>query len=279
MKLAVLADIHSNLAALQAVVDDIVAWRPDVVVVAGDIVNRGPQPAECLALVLELQQTAGWLTLLGNHEEYVIAQAQPNPPGDGPTADIFRSTRWTLARLEGDVAPLLTLPFQQVTAAPDGGEARIVHASARGTRDGIFPTTLDETLRMQVGQPAPALLCVGHTHVPLVRQVDRTTVVNVGAVGLPFDGDRRASYGRLTWRGGRWLAEVTRLDYDWRRTEQAYTTSGFLDAGGPLVKLHLAELRSARSQLFSWMAVYEADIIGGRITVSDAVDRWLAVRE
>ena len=81
MKLAVLADIHANLAALQRVVEDIDAWRPDVVVVGGDVVNRGPQPAECLAFVLERQRTHGWRTVLGNHEEYVIQQAGPNPPG------------------------------------------------------------------------------------------------------------------------------------------------------------------------------------------------------
>ena len=44
MKLAVLADIHANLPALLAVLDSIDAWRPDAVVVAGDIVNRGPRP-------------------------------------------------------------------------------------------------------------------------------------------------------------------------------------------------------------------------------------------
>ena len=278
MKLAVLADIHANLAALERVVEFIDAWQPDVVVVGGDVINRGPQPAECLALVLERQRTHGWLTVLGNHEEYVIQQAGPNPPGAGAAdADIYRPTRWTLARLGGDIAPLQAMPFQESIAGPDGSEVRIVHASTRGTRDGIFPQTPDDTLREQIGSPAPAVLCVGHTHWPLVRRLDDTLVANVGAVGLPFDGDPRASYGQVTWAAGSgWQAEVIRLDYDWQRTEEAYVSTGFLEQAGPLARLHLAELRSARSQLFSWVAEYEDQILHGRIAVGEAVDRWLA---
>ncbi|MCB9153815.1 MAG: metallophosphoesterase family protein [Caldilineae bacterium] len=276
MKLAVLADIHANLAALERVVEDVDAWQPDVVVVGGDVVNRGPQPAECLALVLERQRTHGWLTVLGNHEEYVISQAGPDPPGAGADADIYRPTRWTLARLGGDIAPLQAMPFQQSVVRPDSGEVRIVHASTRGTRDGIFPQTRDDTLRLQVGSPPPAVLCVGHTHWPLVRQVDDTLVVNVGSVGLPFDGDTRASYGQLTWENGGWQAEVVRLAYDRQRTEEAYVTTGFLEQAGPLARLHLAELRSARSQLYSWVIAYEDEILHHRISVDEAVDRWLA---
>ncbi|MEZ4767342.1 MAG: metallophosphoesterase family protein [Caldilineales bacterium] len=276
MKLAVLADIHANLAALERVVEDIDAWQPDVVVVGGDVVNRGPQPAECLTLVLERQQTRGWLTVIGNHEEYVIAQAGPNPPGKGADAGIYRPTRWTLARLSGDIRPLQAMPFARSVAGQDGSEARVVHASTRGTRDGIFPQTPDDTLRKQTGSPPPAVLCVGHTHWPLVRTIDDTLVVNVGSVGLPFDGDPRAGYGRLTWSQGGWQAQVVRLDYDRQRTEEAYITTGFLDQAGPLARLHLAELRTARSQLFSWVAEYEDEILHGRISVGDAVDRWLA---
>ena len=276
MKLAVLADIHANLAALERVVEDVDAWQPDVVVVGGDVVNRGPQPAECLALVLERQRTHGWLTVLGNHEEYVISQAGPDPPGAGADADIYRPTRWTLARLGGDIAPLQAMPFQQSVVRLDSGEVRIVHASTRGTRDGIFPQTRDDTLRLQVGSPPPAVLCVGHTHWPLVRQVDDTLVVNVGSVGLPFDGDTRASYGQLTWENGGWQAEVVRLAYDRQRTEEAYVTTGFLEQAGPLARLHLAELRSARSQLYSWVIAYEDEILHHRISVDEAVDRWLA---
>ncbi|HEX7974983.1 MAG TPA: metallophosphoesterase, partial [Anaerolineales bacterium] len=72
MKLAVLADIHANYVALQAVAAHIQAWQPDAVIVAGDVINRGPRPAECLHFVLEKEKTEGWRLVRGNHEDYVI---------------------------------------------------------------------------------------------------------------------------------------------------------------------------------------------------------------
>lgn len=276
MKLAVLADIHANLAALEAVLEDVDAWRPDVVVVAGDIVNRGPRPAECLRLVQERQRTAGWQVVLGNHEEYVLFHTRPDAPKAGPTFEIFRSSYWTLQRLNGEVAALEAMPFQQTIQAPDGSAVRIVHASTRGTRDGVFPDTPDQVLALQVGQPAVPLFVVGHTHIPLVRRVGDTLVVNTGAVGMPFDGDPRASYARLTWGRGGWQAEIVRVPYDRRQTEQDYRATGFLDGGGALTHLMLQELRLARSQLYQWSLRFEAAVLTGEISVDQSVERFLA---
>ena len=276
MKLAVIADIHANLPALHAVLESINAWQPDAVVVAGDIVNRGPRPAECLALVTERQRAAGWLLLLGNHEEYVLRQAQPHAARSGARFDIFRSACWTYQRLNGQMGTLETLPFSQSLLAPDGSEARVTHASMRGTRDGVFPDTPDHVLRVQVGRPHAPLLVVGHTHVPLVRRVDGTLVVNVGAVGMPFDGDPRASYGQLIWQRGGWQAKIVRVVYDRQQTEQDYVDTGFLADGGALVRLMLQELRLARSQLFPWALDYEAPVLAGELTIDESVDRHLA---
>lgn len=278
MKLAVLADIHANLPALQAVLEHIDHWQPDVVVVAGDIVNRGPRPLECLQLVQERQRGRGWLSLLGNHEEYVLYQTKPEAPRQGPAFEIFRNSYWTLQQLAGDVAALEALPFQQTVMAPDGRLARIVHASARGTRDGVFPVTPDEELRAQIGRPRVPLFVVGHTHWPLVRQIDGTLVVNVGAVGMPFDGDRRASYGQLTWRRGEWRAEIIRLGYDWEWAERDFFETGFIEQAGPLAQLMLVELRQARSQLYAWTMAYEAAVLAGQLSLAESVDKFLELR-
>ena len=276
MKLAVLADIHANLPALHAVLDHLDAWQPDAVVVAGDIVNRGPRPLECLCFVQEKERSEGWLTVLGNHEEYVIAQSRPDAPRAGPAFDIFQSSYWTYQQLGCNVIPLEAMPFRQTVPVEDGTEVRIVHASARGTRDGIFPETPDEVLTKQIGRPHVPLFCVGHTHWPLVRQLDGTLVVNVGAVGMPFDSDRRASYGQLTWRHGQWQAEIVRLPYDWLRAERDYVDTGFLDGGGPFARLMLVELQRAQSQLYGWTNTYEQAVLAGELSVQESVDRYLA---
>jgi len=274
MKLAVLADIHANYTALQTVTEHIEGWHPDRVVVAGDIVNRGPRPAECLRFVQEKQRTYGWLTVRGNHEDYVISCGAPDAPNCGPEYDIFRTAYWTYQQLNGNVAVLEAMLFQQSLKVPDGSEARIAHASMRGNRDGIYPETTDDELRRQI-QPPPALLCVGHTHRPLIREIDETLVVNVGAAGLPFDGDRRASYAQLEWQPGKWNAKIIRLDYDWQQTERDFLESGFMEESGALAPLILDEFHTARSRLYQWAEKYEAGVLGGEMTIEESVQRFI----
>ena len=275
MKLAVLADVHANFAALETVTAHIEAWRPDMVVVAGDVVNRGPRPLECLRLVQEKVHTSDWLTVRGNHEDYIIYQTEYSRHCRAEEREFYRYTHWTCARLNGQVPWLETMPFQRSLVGPDGGEIRVTHASMRGNRDGIFARTSDEELRRQI-MPPPKLFCVGHTHWPLVRQIDDTLVVNSGAVGLPFDGDTRASYAQLVWQAGNWQAKIVRLDYDLAQTERDFTETEFLVEGGALAHLILDELRTARSHLFRWTYQYQELILRGEITMAESVQRFIA---
>ncbi|MGH2537048.1 MAG: metallophosphoesterase family protein [Candidatus Promineifilaceae bacterium] len=275
MKIAVLADIHSNFAALEAAAADVEAWRPDQVIVAGDVVNRGPRPAECLAFVLERQAAAGWLLVRGNHEDYVLYHARPEAPRQGPRFELRRDSYWTYCRLDGRVEALAAMPFQVSLAGPGGGELRAVHASMRHNRDSIFPDTPHAELRPRIA-PAPAVLCVGHTHIPFVERVDDTLLVNVGSAGLPFDRDWRAAYARLTWDRSGPQAEIHRLEYDRQRAERDYIASGFLDRAGPLARLMRLELRQARSHLHQWARRFEAAVLADEIRLAAAVDEYLA---
>jgi predicted phosphodiesterase len=274
MRVAVLADIHSNLRALETVAADVAAWTPDAVVVAGDVVNRGPRPAECLEFVLERQAAAGWLLVRGNHEEYVLAQAKPDAPRAGPAFEVARNSYWSYLRLQTRVAELAAMPPQASLAGPDGREVRVVHASMRGNRDGIYPDTPDGLLRQKVA-PAPAVLCAGHTHRPVVRRLNGCLVVNVGSVGAPFDGDRRAAYARLAWEGGRWRAEIVRLEYDHAGAGREFFESGYVPDAGPLADIILTEHRLARSLLHLWVGHYEALVLVGKMTMAQSAEECL----
>lgn len=274
MKLAVLADIHANFPALLAVIDHIERWQPDQVIVAGDIVNRGPSPLPCLELVQDKVKTAGWLVVCGNHEEYILNVARQRETFSEPMLEILRFTDWTYQQLHQHLDILEALPFQQSLRAPNGLEARVVHASMLGNRDGVFPRTTIDELRQKI-VPAPALLCVGHTHWPLVRYVDESIVVNVGAVGLPFDRDTRASYAQITWQRGTWQPEIVRLDYDRAQAERDFIETNFMQDGGPLAELILDELRYARSNLYRWTSQFQAAILAGEINTADAVRKFV----
>jgi predicted phosphodiesterase len=274
-KLAVLADIHGNFPALQAVADHIARWAPDAVVVAGDMVNRGPRSRECLRFVLAHAADAGWQLIRGNHEEYVLRVArEPGVQAPGLEGAVRENVAWT-ARQLGDDVGLLPLAAQVSLAAPDGGEVRIVHASMRHNRDNILPTTPDDVLREQIA-PAPPLICVGHTHRPLIRSLDTTLVVNVGSVGLPFDGDERASYAQLTWRHG-WQATIARVAYDRAQAERDYAMTGFMRDSGVIAELIYDEFRTARPRLFRWLERYSEPVLAGELTAAESVHEYLTL--
>jgi len=275
MKFAVLADIHANLVALEAVSDHLEAWRPDQVIVAGDVVNRGPRPRECLHFVQEKQQSQGWLVVRGNHEDYVISHDEPDAPRSGPQFEMQQHAYWTYRQLNGDVSALKAMPFQQSLAGPEGQEVRVTHASMQGIRDGIYPQISPSELRQKI-QPPPSLLCVGHTHRPLIRSIDDTLVINVGSAGLPFDGDPRPSYARLEWRRDRWQAQIIRLDYDRQQAERDFFETDFFEGSGPIADLILDELRTAQSRLFQWTAQYYDLLIAGEITMEQSTREFLA---
>lgn len=288
MKLAVLADIHGNEQGMRAVLDHLAAWGPDHVVVAGDVINRGPRPAECLREILRLQREQGWQLIIGNHEQYVIRQdsfADATPE----MRALFQPTHWTWRQVGADLTRVREWPFSVEFADPAGDLARVTHASMLGTRDGVFRQTPDDELARKLGPPdaagrLPALFCVGHTHIPLVRRLPGmpgmpgSLVINVGAVGMPFDGDARVSYGQMTLRADGWHAEVIRLAYDHARAERDFFDSGFIDEGGPLARVMLCELRGSYGLLFDWTSQFEKPVLAGEITIAQSVERYLRAR-
>ncbi len=281
MKVAVLADIHGNWAALEAVLADLATWQPDQVVVAGDVVNRGPESPRCLAYVYEQVQNAGWLWVRGNHEDYMLAHAMPAKPLTAAQQAVYQIAHWIYHhQLGASAVPILqSMPFAQHIIAPDSSLLRVVHASVKHNRAGIFPETPESELAELVtssAYPSPAALVVAHTHRPLLRQHGQTLLVNTGAVGMPFDSNPRASYARLIWQANiGWSARVVRLIYDRAATRRAFTTSGLLDAGGPTAQIILREFEWAASLLSVWAHQYEAAALAGQIDLHDSVTHFL----
>lgn len=277
-KLAVLADIHANLAALQAVLDDLERWSPDQVIVAGDVVNRGPQSDRCLELLLHQAAARGWLLLRGNHERYVLQfdrdRLRPEFAADPARRAIVAPVAWTYSQVAPHLDAIAALP-ESLRLDLGSETLAVYHASLRHDRDGITRSSSDAELREQV-DTTTTLFCVGHTHVPLLRQLDSTLVVNVGSVGLPFDGDTRAAYARLSRGRDGWRAEIVRLEYDLAATLRAFETSGALAAVGGQGPLMLRELETGRSLIYDFVPAYFDRIRAGEISMEQAAREYLA---
>lgn len=275
MKIAILSDIHGNLPALQAVTADIETWQPDLVIVNGDIINRGPSNAACLDFALAKQAQAGWVLLRGNHEEYVLTGADPNRPRTGPKAELRGFSDWTYGQIHGRALEIAALPDRFAWHAPDGSTLMVMHGSVLGNRLGIYPNSTDAEIRTRIA-PSPAIFVTAHTHRALERRVDESLVVNIGSAGLPFDDDWRVSYGRFRWtkREG-WQAELRRLPYDRAQAERDLFSSGFMDEAGAFADLVLVELRLARGLIHRWAQVYQELFLAGEIGLRESVDLFL----
>jgi len=283
MKIAVLADIHANYIALKTATEHLSHWEPDRVIIAGDTVNRGPRPAECLDLIQDKIDSDGWLALRGNHEDYVIIHASPDAPHQGPALEVHRASYWTFQQLGSDVEQLSDMPFQQTFPGPDRRTVQFLHGSLLGARDGIYPETSDYSLRKKIGldqlsqtETSLALFGVGHTHRPVIRWLNGVLVVNAGSVGLPFDHDTRLAYAQLTWSNGNWRAEIIRLAYDLDRAERDFHDTGYLENAGPLTQLVKIELLTASSHLYNWAIEFQESALDGKISVLESVREYLS---
>ena len=280
MRVVIFSDVQANLPAMQEAVERILKWDPDLVVMAGDLVNRGPKSLECLELFDQLRRTRGWLPVQGNHETYVL-RCGAEAPGTPLEAELRRFADWTYAQLRPRIAALTGWPdhlcFHAASAEPAAAQSwvHVTHGTMASNRDGIGPGVPDAALRGKL-PPDIALFVTAHTHRPLERVLDGIPILNVGSVGSPFDGDVRGSFARLEWRGGCWQREIVRFTYDRARADRDFLASGFIEEGGALARILYEEWRQARPLMPRWRRDFEAAVLAGERAPGAAVAEFLS---
>jgi predicted phosphodiesterase len=275
MRVAVLADIHGNLTALEAVVADLQRVTPDIVYVAGDFQNRGPNPFEVTRFVA----SQGWRLLRGNHEDYVIQQSEGESPPNLTDYYSWLPARWTAGLTRDSVRWIRNLPIADSFHGPDGRRVTVAHGSERSNNEGFFPRTAEAKAREMLGSPPPALLCCGHSHLPLIRWVDDTLLFNVGSVGFPFDGDQRASYGVVTWLNDHWDVEIRRVSYSVDDVFAAFNKVNFYEGVGPLSHIIRREIESARPHLTPFYFLFGNLLRSEEIEINDAVKSYISMAD
>ena len=187
--------------------------------------------------------------------------------------------RWTADLTSDFVESIKQLPIATTFIGPDNLSITIAHGSPRSNNEGFFPTTTEAKAREMIGSDPPSLLCVGHSHLPLVRQVNTTLLVNVGAVGFPFDGDRRASFGLLTWDRDRWEVEILRIEYAVEKVLEEFERVNFYQGAGPLSYLIRRELESARPHLTPFEYIFGAPLREGKLSIQSAVATYMEMSQ
>jgi predicted phosphodiesterase len=275
MKVAIFSDVQAILPAMEEAVERIQAWGPDLVAMAGDLVNRGPKSRQCLDLFDRMRRERGWLPIQGNHEDWVLRcghEAPTNPLDE----EMRRFADWTYRQVAPSLPALTDWPNHLCFQGPgEAGWVHVTHGTMLGNRDGVSAATPDEVLRSKIPSDL-ALFVTAHTHRPMERMLDGTAVLNVGSVGSPFDGDPRGSYALLECRGARWHWEIVRFPYDRVRAVRDFKETGFLEEGGPIARILYQEWYQARSLMPLWRRHHEPAVLAGERPLGAAVDGFLA---
>jgi predicted phosphodiesterase len=237
-KLALLSDIHSNLPALEAVVADMRELKPDAVVVLGDMINGCPWPTEVLDLILEER----WPMLLGNHDDAVLQLGTLRMEARYNYRERYATLWWTREHLSAEHAAVLEqLPLEMSLTWADLPAVRLVHGIPGNFFIGLRPNVPEGWASQRLAGVVEPVFVAGHTHDPMIRPIGRWLVVNAGSVGMPYDGDVRASYAWLCSdggaTGGAWQATIRRVPYDLDAVSAGFERSGLLDAGGATAEM------------------------------------------
>lgn len=234
MRLALLADVHANLPALEAVLADLAA-RSDVEAAyhLGDLVGYAPWPDETVALLAE-REIAG---VAGNYDS-TVARDHPHCGcryEDPRQEEMSHSSfEWTKAHVsDATRRRLAALPFR-LDVRPAGGhisrsQAILVHGTPTLNTlywDAGRSDDFCRTMIRAAGARRGDLIACGHTHVPWSREVDHVHLLNAGSVGRPKDGDPRACYALVSLEDTPPQIELVRVAYDVERAAKGIRESG-----------------------------------------------------
>lgn len=233
-RIAVLSDMHGNLLAVEAVRKALKKEKPDVVLIAGDIVMNGPEPGATIDAIRDMERE-GAIVVQGNTD---IAVADADYAAafpwllDGGIPDSMRAAaEWAHDALEDEhLAWLRRLPAERRVRIGDD-LILVTHASpgsqTQGFDQGLDPSTTTE----RMSRTDARVICCGHTHLPEVREFGWKVIVNGGSAGYVFDGDPTASWALVKIDPGdedgtSVSAEIQRAEYDNLAVSNAISARG-----------------------------------------------------
>lgn len=230
MKYAVISDIHGNMEALNAVLNDIeTVEKADKILCLGDLAMAGPEPGAAVDKIKSLVEAQKAVCIQGNTDK-MIADFDEN------ILNSLREKNKVMANaLEADVRTLTAEQIDFLKNLPVNEEVEylknkilLVHGSPRRNDENIFPEMpMSEIEEMVSGTDANVILC-GHTHIPCGYQTEsRKTIVNDGSVGRPFSEEPKACYAILDIGMGCMAVRHKHIDYDVNTASQKLLERGY----------------------------------------------------
>lgn len=238
MKYAIFGDIHANLEAFQAVLEDAVQQGCTDRVCVGDIVGYGANPRECIAMIKEM----GCPVVKGNHDEEAVLQTSL----EGLNSLARQAMEWTRAQLDPDDQAFL----KSLKLVRQVRDFTIVHATLDTPGSWTYVTNKFDAMA-SFSYQFTQLCFYGHTHTPRIYvkgdsvepveemkvklQMGRKYFINIGSTGQPRDGDWRSAYA--IYDAANQEVTIRRIEYDIQTAQDK-----IIDAGLPEMLAHRLSL-------------------------------------
>jgi predicted phosphodiesterase len=183
VRVAALYDVHGNLPALEAVLEEVDQEQPDAIVVGGDMVS-GPMPSETLERLRGLDR----VKFLRGNADRVVVEVKRGERIQGLPDDVLAEIAWITEQLTGGQIDFLAHLPQTITLDVDGlGPVCFCHATPRDDDEIFTKRTPDDVVAEILAGTSEATVVCGHTHVQVDRRIARWRVVNAGSVGMPYE--------------------------------------------------------------------------------------------
>jgi putative phosphoesterase len=205
VRLVIVSDIHSNLDALEAVIERFPKY--DEMLCLGDLVGYGPQPNEVVERMRDLRPA---VVLMGNHDSAVVS-------GDTEwfSVNAAKAVDWTRRRIREENRQYLASLTPSAKLEREGISLALFHGSPRDPlSEYIYPWMTEASARALIRRANAKVVVLGHTHIPMLHAIDDLILANPGSVGQPRDGDPRASFATLTITDHTVRFQVERVTYD-----------------------------------------------------------------
>ena len=247
-RLAVLADIHGNLPALEAVIDDMSPFAIDHVIVAGDSINVGPFSRKVLSTISE----RNWALIRGNNGYYVTEFDTPRMPAHWSR---FTLPPWLLDQLGAHwIKVIACLPDTLSLRFPDAAPVRVVHGLPNNPWVSIHPLSAKRDVERWLEHTTEETVICAHSHIPMERHIGRWHIFNPGSVGIPLDGERSASYMILDGDHQGWnLIAHRRVPFEHDSIFAAFDQQHFVRRCGVAAMLLTQEIETARMRLWPFI--------------------------
>ncbi|HEY8799418.1 MAG TPA: metallophosphoesterase family protein [Candidatus Limnocylindrales bacterium] len=225
---AVLSDVHGNLAALEAVRKALKKEKPDAVIVAGDHVMNGPDPADVVDTLREME--ASGATIVQGNTDVAVADFDYSAAfpwfTDGVPDMHVAAAEWAHDALGEDRVGWLRRLASERRLMLDDTMVLACHASPGSQTQG-FDAQLDPSVMLErISRTDARIICCGHTHVPEVRDLGWKIIVNDGSAGYVFDGDPTASWALVEIDGDEIRTEIRRTEFDTMAVANAISARG-----------------------------------------------------